>query len=171
MRYSVSEARVVIEQFRKCSVSELDAFFNVGTLPMFDELEGETAGAILALDPVNPRWLMCVIKIVFKSHLGQWTGKKFLTSFDKGKNGYGVNLFKNKLSPGLFKFDTYVKNAYADDKTCLALDYRRHHLLTSGLVDQTFSSLKTSYFWRYSEKFSQVRENTKKYPIDTKEFS
>ncbi len=135
MRYSVSEARVVIEQFRKCSVSDLDALFDAGTLPIFDELEGETAGAILALNPKNPWWLMCVIKIVFKTPLGQWTGKRFLTSFDKEKNGYGVNLFKNNLSPGLFKFDTYVKNAYADDKPCLALDYRRHHPLTSGLVD------------------------------------
>ncbi|MFQ5963852.1 MAG: hypothetical protein ACE5KZ_06170 [Candidatus Scalinduaceae bacterium] len=135
MRYSVTEARAVIEQLRKCSISDLDTLFNVGTLPMFEELEGETAGAILALNPRNPWWLMCMIKILFKSPLGQWTGKKFLTSFDKRKNGYGINLFKSKFIPCLFKFDTYIKNAYVDDKPCLALDYRAHHSLIFGLVD------------------------------------
>lgn len=135
MRYSMTEARVVIEQLRKCSISDLDALFNVETLPVFEELEGETAGAILALNPGNPRWLMCMIKIVLKSPLRQWTGKKFLGSFDKGKNGAGINLFKSKLIPCIFKFDTYIKNAYLDDKPCLVLDYRAYRSLAFGLID------------------------------------
>ncbi|ODS30288.1 MAG: hypothetical protein SCARUB_04605 [Candidatus Scalindua rubra] len=135
MRYSVTEARVIIEQLKKCSISDLNTLFNVETLPMFEELEGETAGAILALNPKNPWWLMCMIKILFKSPLGQWTGKKFLTSFNKGKNGYGINLFKSKFLTCLFKFDTYIKNAYVDDKPCLALDYRAHRSSIFGLVD------------------------------------
>ncbi len=135
MRYSMTEARVVIEQLRKCSISDLDTLFNVETLPVFEELEGETAGAILALNPENPRWLMCMIKIVLKSPLRQWTGKKFLGSFDMRKNGSGINLFKSKLIPCLFKFDTYIKNAYLDDKPCLVLDYRAYQSLTFGLVD------------------------------------
>ncbi len=64
MRYSVTEARVIIEQLKKCSISDLDTLFNVETLPMFEELEGETAGAILALNLKNPWWLICMIKIL-----------------------------------------------------------------------------------------------------------
>ena len=135
MRYSMTKARVVIEQLGKCSISNLDKLFNVGILPVFEELEGETAGGILALNPGNPQWLMCMIKIVLKGSLGKWTGKKFLGSFDKGENGSGVNLFKSKFVPCLFKFNTYIKNAYLDDKPCLVLDYREYRSLTFGLVD------------------------------------
>ena len=96
MRYSVNEANVIIEQLKKSSIDELDTLFNRKTLPIFEELEGETAGAILALNPGNPWWLKCIIKIAFKSPLGWWTGKKFLTFFNEGKKGYGNNLFKNR---------------------------------------------------------------------------
>lgn len=135
MRYSTTEARVIIEQFKKCSISDLDKLFNVETLPVFEELEGETAGAILALNPENSWWLMCMIKIIFKSPLGKWTGKRFLTSFNKGKKGYGTNLFRSKFLTCFFEFTTYIKNAYVDDKPCLALDYRAHRSLIFGLVD------------------------------------
>jgi hypothetical protein len=77
-----------------------------------------------------------VIKIAFKSPLGQWTGKKFITPFDEGKKGNGINMFKSRYFSQLFRFGTYVKNAYADDRPCIALDYRPYHLLTFGLVDE-----------------------------------
>ncbi len=136
MRYSETEAMVIIEQFKKSSIDDLDTFFVRKTLPIFEELKGDTAGAILALNPENPWWLKCVIKIVFKSPLGQWTGKKFITPFNNEKKGHGINLFKSKYFPSLFKFDTYSKNAYADDKPCLALDYRAYRSLAFGLVDE-----------------------------------
>ena len=158
MRYSVTKAGVVIEQLRKCSISNLDTLFNVETLPVFEELEGETAGAILALNPGNPRWLMCMIKIVLKSPLGQWTGKKFLGSFDKGKNGYGINLFKNRYFPCLFKFNTYIKNAYIDDKPCLALDYRSYRSLAFGLVDEVRKIRDGQVLGRACYKFPWKRQ-------------
>lgn len=136
MRYSEREAVAIIEQLKKCSIDDLDTLFNRETLPLFEELEGETAGAILALNPENPWWLACIIKIAFKSPLGRWTGKKFLTSFDEGKKGRSINLFKSRYFPSLFPLDTYIKNAFVDDKPCLALDYRSYHLLTFGLVDE-----------------------------------
>jgi len=157
MRYSETEAIAMIEQLKKCSIDDLDTLFNRETLPLFEEIEGDTAGAILALNPENPWWLTCVIKIVFKSPLGQWTGKKFITPFNnekKGhginlfksryfltpfnneKKGHGINLFKSRYFPQLFKFDTYIKNAYVDEKPCLALDYRAYRSLTFGLVDE-----------------------------------
>lgn len=136
MRYSVNEANVIIEQFKKSSFDELNKLFNRKTLPTFEEIEGETAGAILALNTGNPWWLKCIIQIVFKSLLGRWTGKKFLTSFNEGKKGHGINLFKSRYFPYLFKFDTYIKDSYVDDKPCLSLDYRAYRSLTFGLVDE-----------------------------------
>ena len=136
MRYSVTQANVIIEQLKKCSISDLDTLFNKETLPTFEEIKGDTAGKILALNPENPWWLKCVIKIAFKSPLRRWTGKKFLTSFHEGEKGTGINLFKSRYFPQLFRFDTYIKNTYVDVKPCLALDYRSYHLLTFGLVDE-----------------------------------
>ncbi len=136
MRYSETEAMAIIEQFKKSSINDLDTLFNRETLPIFEELKGETAGAILALNPENPWWLTCIIKITFKSPLGRWTGKKFITPFNNEQKGHGVNLFKSKCFTHLFKFDTYVKNAYVGAKPCLALDYRGYRSLTFGLVDE-----------------------------------
>ena len=136
MRYSEKEAVAIFEQLKRCSIDDLDTLFDTEALPGFEELEGDTAGEILALNPENPWWLKCVIKIAFKSPLRQWTGKKFITSFNEGKEGRGINLFKSRYFPQLFKFDTYTKNAFVDDKPCLALDYRPYHLLTFGLVDE-----------------------------------
>ncbi len=136
MRYSETEAIAIIEQLKKCSIDDLDALFNRETLPLFEELEGDTAGAILTLNPENPWWLTCVIKITFKSPLKRWAGKRFITPFNNEIKGHGINLFKSRYSSCLFKFDTYIKNAYVDDKPCLALDYRAHRSLTFGLVDE-----------------------------------
>jgi hypothetical protein len=136
MRYSETEVMAIIEQFKKSSISDLDTFFKRETLPIFEELKGDTAGAILALNPENPWWLKCIIKIAFKSPLGQWTGKKFLASFNEGEKGHGINLFKSRYFPQLFKFDTYIKNSYFDEKPCLALDYRAYRSLAFGLVDE-----------------------------------
>ncbi len=63
MRYSETEAIAIIEQLKKCSIDDLDTLFSKGTFPLFEDLEGETTGAILALNPENPWWLKCVIKI------------------------------------------------------------------------------------------------------------
>ncbi|MBC8548669.1 MAG: hypothetical protein H8D23_03365 [Candidatus Brocadiales bacterium] len=136
MRYSETEDMSLTEQLKKFSIDDLDTLFNSAVLPEFKELEGETTGAILALNPENPLWLKCVIKIAFKSPLGQWTGKKFLTPFNESKKGHGINLFKSRYFPQLFKFDTYTKNAYVDDKPCLAFDYREYWSLAFGLVDE-----------------------------------
>jgi hypothetical protein len=136
MRYSETEAMAIIEHFKKCSIDDLDTLFNRETLPLFEELEGDTAGAILALNPENPWWLTCVIKVAFRSPLGRWTGKRFITPFNESKKGHGINLFKSRYFTHLFKFDTYIKNAYVDDRPCFALDYRAYWSLTFGLVDE-----------------------------------
>ena len=158
MRYSETEAMATIEHFKKCSMDDLDTLFNRETLPLFEELEGETAGAILALNPGNPWWLKCVIKIAFKSPLKQWTGKKFLTSFNEGEKGHGINLFKSRYFPCLFRFDTYIKNAYVDDKPCLALDYRAYWSLTFGLVDEVRKIRKGQVLGRAYYKFPWKRQ-------------
>ncbi len=158
MRYSETEATAIIEQFKKSSINDLDTLFNTEVLPIFEELEGETAGAILTLNPENPWWLKCVIKLSFKSPLGKWTGKKFLTPFNNKKKGHGINLFKSKYFPQLFKFDTYIKNAHVDDKPCLALDYRSYHLLTFGLVDEVRKIRDGQFLGRAYYKFPWSRQ-------------
>ena len=158
MRYSVSEAIVLIEQLKKCSINDLDILFNTEALPIFEELEGSTAGAILAFNPENPWWLKGVIKIIFKSPLRLWTGKKFLTAFYKGEKGHGINLFKSKYFSQLFKFDTYIKNAYADDKPCLALDYRAYWSLTFGLVDEVRKIKDGQFLGRAYYKYPWKKE-------------
>ncbi len=135
MRFSKTGAKEVIHELQKCSMSDLDRFFNEKNVPNFDEIEGETAGAILSFNPKNPLWLQLLIRITLKSPLGQWSGKKFITPFGRDKKGYGTNLFKNKIPPDLFKFDTYIKDAYVDGEACLSFDYRRHGLSFFGLVD------------------------------------
>ena len=158
MRYSETGAIAIIEQLKKCSIDDLDTLFNREALPLFEELEGETAGAILALNPENPWWLKYVIKIAFKSPLGRWTGKKFLTSFKEGNKGHGINLFKSRYFPCLFRFDTYIKNAYVDDKPCLALDYSAYWSLTFGLVDEVRKIRKGLVLGRAYYKFPWKRQ-------------
>ncbi|GAX61858.1 leucyl aminopeptidase [Candidatus Scalindua japonica] len=136
MQYSETDAIAIIERFKKRPIIDLDTLFNRGIVPVYKDVAGETAGAILALNPENPWWLTWVIKITFKSTLGKWTGKKFITPFYKEKKGYGINLFNSRNFPQYFKFDTYIKNAYVDGKPSLALDYRPYHLCTIGLVDE-----------------------------------
>ena len=69
MRFSEKEAVAIFEQLKRCSIDDLDALFDTEALPGFEELEGGTAGEILALNPENPLWLKCVIKIAFISPL------------------------------------------------------------------------------------------------------
>ncbi len=158
MRYSETEVIAIIEQLKKCSIYDLDRLFSGEALPGSEEFEGETAGAILALNPGNPWWLKCVIKIAFKSPLGRWTGKKFITPFNKERKGHGINLFKSRCFPQLFRFDTYVKNSYFDNKPSLALDYRSYHLLTSGLVDEVRKIREGQFLGRAYYKFPWRRE-------------
>ncbi len=152
MRYSLSEAIVIIEQLKKYSINELDTLFNTEALPIFEELECSTAGAILTFNPENPWWLKGVIKIVFKSPLNLWSGKRFL------KKGHGINLFKSKYFSQLFKFDTYIKNAYSDDKPCLVLDYRAYWSLTFGLVDEVRKIKDGQFLGRAYYKFPWKKE-------------
>lgn len=158
MRYSVTEANEIINKFKESSISGLDTLFYGGVLPEFEELEGETAGAILALNPENPWWLTCVVKIAFKSPLRKWTGKKFLSSFDEGEKGCGINIFKSRCFPSLFPFDTYIKDTFIDDRPCLALDYRSYHLLTSGLVDEVRKIKDGQFLGRAYYKFPWRRQ-------------
>lgn len=134
-RYSDKEAQIIIDKLREHSLSELHSLFEVGKLPLFEELKGETAGSFLAWNPENPFWIQFFMKFLFDSPFARWTGKKFITPFDKEERGEGVNLFQNRVLPQRFRFDTYIKKARMDDNSCLALDYRPYFSLMFGLVD------------------------------------
>ncbi|MBC8236192.1 hypothetical protein H8E77_42130 [bacterium] len=134
-RYSDKEAQIIIDKLKKKSFSALHLLFKIEDVPLFEELEGETAGSFLAWNPKNPFWIKFFMKILFNSPFARWTGKKFITPFDKENRGKGVNLFRNRILPHRFRFDTYIKKAQIDHNVCLALDYRDYRSLMFGLVD------------------------------------
>lgn len=134
-KYSKSDARTVISNIKKNDLNTLHLLFSGGSLPVFEEIKGETAGGFLAWNNANPRLMKFSAKILFNSFIGRWTGKKFLSPFDANNRGIGINLFRSRILSNRFPFDTYVKNARSDQKPCLALDYSPYPSLMSGLID------------------------------------
>lgn len=134
-RYSSKKAQIIIAKLKKYSFYDLDLLFKKGSVPLFEEVEGDTVGSFLAWNPKNSRWIQFFVKILFNSPFARWTGKKFFAPFSKEKRGKGINLFQNKIMPRRFRFDTYIKKAYIDQNLCLALDYRSYPSLMFGLVD------------------------------------
>ena len=133
--YSAEEAKSILAKLKNSDLDELHSLFGAGTVPLFEEIRGKTLGVFLAWNPANPWLIKFPVRILFDSPIAHWTGKEFLSHFGVGKQGRGVNLFRNRILPHRFKFDTYIKKAYSDQKPCLALDYRPYFSLMAGLVD------------------------------------
>lgn len=132
-----------IAKLKKNDLNGLHSLFSEGVVPSFEEIKGKTAGSFLAWNPANPWFMEFSVRILFDSPVARWTGKEFFSPFGPSagsrqveeKRGRGVNLFKNRILPNRFRFDTYIKKAYSDQKPCLALDYRPYFSLMSGLID------------------------------------
>jgi len=157
-QYSKKEAQIIIVKFKKHLFSDLHLLFKEGSVPSFEELEGETAGCFLAWNPKNPRWIKFFIEFLFNSSFAHWTGKKFFTPFDKEKRGKGVNLFQNKILPYRFRFDTYIKQSYSDQNLCLALDYRPYPSPMFGLVDDVRKTEAGVFLGQMYYKFPWKKE-------------
>jgi len=74
--------------------------------------------------------------LLLKVHWDGGPAKSFLLLLMKVKKAMVIICLKTDIFPCLFQFDTYIKNAYVDDKPCLALDYRAYRTLAFGLVDE-----------------------------------
>lgn len=135
-RHSLEEARTIIGKLEKCSFDDLHPLFTEGTVPLFKEIEGKTAGRFLALDP-KTGWLKKLgLTIFFENRLACWTGKRFITHFGDEEVGKGINLFQNRILPERFPIHTCVNRSLFDRNLCLTVTYPHFPSRMFGLVDE-----------------------------------
>ena len=152
--YTDTRAERILKELKEKSKKKLDDLFSRGKLPTFKNFKGETKGSFLLWSDKNTSWFtLFVIKLFFESPIARWIGKEFIYEFAENKKGFGINLFDNKIFPKRFKFDTYFKKAYTDNKLCLALDYRNYKSLMFGLVDDVRKINKGVLLGRMYYKF------------------
>ena len=135
-RYSLEDAQTITAKFKKYSFDDFHKLFTQGRTPSFDEIEGDTFGSFLALNP-KARWLRkTALAIAFDNPLARWTGKRFITPFDEEKKGKGINLFRNRIFPQRFGIDTSIEKSLFDQKPCLAVTYPHFPSSLFGLRDE-----------------------------------
>jgi hypothetical protein len=135
-RHSLEDARAIIAKFKKYSFDDFHKLFKEGKAPSFDEIEGDTAGSFLALDPKAGWWRKAALAIAFDNPLARWTGKRFMTSFDGEKKGEGINLFGNRMFPRRFGINTSIAESLFDRKPCLVVTYPHFPSSLFGLRDE-----------------------------------
>lgn len=135
-RHSRRDAQAIIAKYKKYSFDELHRLFEQGKAPIFEEIEGNTTGSFLALNPKTGWWRKLGLKIFFDNPLARWTGKRFTTPFYEEKMGKGINLFQNRILPQRFPIDTYVKKSLSDQNLCLTIAYPHFPSRMFGLLDE-----------------------------------
>lgn len=135
-RYSLENAEAIIAKFKEHSFDDFHKLFREGKVPSFDEIEGDTAGSFLTLNPKARLWRKVALAIAFDNPLARWTGKRFITPFEKGKPGKGINLFHNRIFPERFGIDTTIEESLFDLKPCLTVTYPHFPSRFFGLRDE-----------------------------------
>jgi hypothetical protein len=135
-RYSLENAEAIIAKFKEYSFDDLHRLFREGKSPSFDEIEGNTAGSFLVLNPKAGWWRKAALAIAFDNPLSRWTGKRFISTFDGEKKGEGTNLFRNRFFPQRFGINTSVEKSLFDQKPCLAVTYPHFPSSLFGLRDE-----------------------------------
>jgi hypothetical protein len=135
-RHSLEDAQAIIAKFKKYSFDDFHKLFREGKAPSFDEIEGDTAGSFLALDPKAEWWRKAALAIAFDNPLARWMGKRFISPFDEVKNGRGTNLFRNRIFPQRFGINTFVEKSLFDQNPCLAVTYPHFPSSLFGLRDE-----------------------------------
>jgi len=135
-RRSLEDAQVIIARFKKYSFDDFHKLFKEGKPPSFDEVEGDTAGSFLALNPKAGWWRKAALAVAFDNPLARWKGKRFETPFDEDKKGKGINLFQNRLFRQRFGIDTFIEKSLFDQKPCLAVTYTHFPSSFFGLRDE-----------------------------------
>ena len=133
---STEDVQTIIARFREYSFDDLHPLFEEGKTPLFKEIEGDTVGSFLVLNPKTGLWRKLALKIFFDNPLARWKGKRFVTLFDEEKRGKGINLFRNRILPQRFLIDTYVNKSLFDQNPCLSITYPHFPSRMFGLVDQ-----------------------------------
>lgn len=122
-RHSQEEAETIMARLREYSFEDLHPLFEEGGIPLFEEIEGDTAASLLAWNPRSPWWRKLLTRIAFDNPFARWTGKRFTTPFGEERAGRGINLFQNRILPRRHQFDTCIEKALLDQGPCLVLDY------------------------------------------------
>jgi hypothetical protein len=135
-RHSPEDIQKVITKLKKYSFDEFHNIFKEGRAPSFDEIEGDTLGSFLALNPKAGWWRRASLTIAFDNPLACWAGKRFITPFTEEQMGKGVNLFRNRIFPERFGIDTLIDNSLLDQKPCLAVTYPHFPSSLFGLRDE-----------------------------------
>ena len=133
---SAEDAQIIMARFRGYSFGDLHPLFKEGKTPLFEEIEGDTVGSFLALNPKTELWRKLALKIFFDNPLARWKGKRFITLFDEDKRGRGINLFWNRILPQRFPIETYISKSLFDQNPCLSIAYPRFPSSMFGLIDQ-----------------------------------
>jgi hypothetical protein len=60
-RHSLEDAQTVIAKFKKYSFDDFHQLFREGRAPSFDEIEGDTFGSFLALNPKAGWWRKIIL--------------------------------------------------------------------------------------------------------------
>jgi hypothetical protein len=135
-RHSLEDIQKIIGKFKKYSFDDFHNLFREGRAPSFDEIEGDTFGSFLALNPRAGWWRRAALAIAFDNTLACWTGKRFITPFTEEQMGKGVNLFRNRIFPERFGIDTLIQKSLFDQKPCLAVTYPHFPSILFGLRDE-----------------------------------
>ncbi len=138
-RRSREGALAIISKLQRDSFDDLDLVFEQGTAPSFDEIEGDTAGGLLAWHPQAPWWSKPLGMVCFDNPLSRWAGKAFIKRFSEGETGEGLNRFHNRIKPRRFPFVTRIESEIAGQSPCLTLDYCRF----PGTLFSTRDELRT----------------------------
>ena len=135
-RYSLEDAEAIIAKFKEHSFDDFHKLFNEGKVPSFDEIEGDTFGSFLALNPKAGWWRKAALAIAFDNPLAHWTGKRFISTFDGEKKGEGTNLFRNRFFPQRFGINISIEKSLFDQKHCLVVTYPHFPSSVFGLRDE-----------------------------------
>ena len=135
-RYSLEGAKSIIAKFKEHSFDDFHKLFNEGKVPSFDEIEGDSEGGFLTLNPKAGLWGKVTLALAFGNPLARWRGKRFITPFEKGKTGKGINLFRNRIFPQRFGIDTTIGESLFDLKPCLTVTYPHFPSSVFGLRDE-----------------------------------
>lgn len=134
-RWSHRDAEGVLARYRAMPREALGSAFREGRAPRFAEIEGDTAGAIVAFGPAVGALLERVARAPLETPLSRWLGKRFLTPFGSTEPGRGINVFRSHLLPERFPFETRLGPSRLDGKDCLILEYSPRSLLR-GTLDE-----------------------------------
>lgn len=134
-RYSRQDAEAILAGFQRYSFDALHPIFKEGKAPTFEEVEGDTAGSVLAWNPKVRGWRRFVLRTSLDNPLAHWAGKRFMTTFDEGRRGRARNLLRSRFISSAIYFDTYIKAALSDGAPCLAADHCHFPVSIVGMVD------------------------------------